>query len=140
MRHDETVVTVAGMPVRAYRAGAGPPLVLLHGGGPDGARLTWEPIWDTLTPRFSVVAPDLPGYGGRWVVGFLDACGLGAVTLVGVSLGGRAAVRTALDEPARVSGLVLFGRRRAGDDLAGVACPVLAADTVRADPILNLRR
>src|SRR5215831_11675613 len=35
MRHDEAVLTVAASPVRAYRAGAGPALVLLHGGGLD---------------------------------------------------------------------------------------------------------
>jgi hypothetical protein len=45
MNRDEISVEVAGTPVRAYRAGAGPALVLLHGGGLDDAQLTWAPVW-----------------------------------------------------------------------------------------------
>jgi hypothetical protein len=100
---DELSVEVAGTPVRTYRAGTGPALVLLHGGGLDDARLTWAPVWDRLTAHVQVVAPDLPGYGGSplgptpatlegyrtWLLEFLDACDLGQTTLAGLSLGGR---------------------------------------------------
>src|SRR5262249_23478839 len=63
MRHDETMITAAGSPVRAYRAGAGPTLVLLHGGGLDDAQLSWAPVWPALTGHAQLLAPDLPGYG-----------------------------------------------------------------------------
>jgi len=89
LRHDETTITVAGSPVRAYRGGAGPALVLLHGGGLDDAQLSWEPLWPALTGQARLLAPDLPGYGGNplgptaptlegyreWLLAFLDAAG-----------------------------------------------------------------
>jgi pimeloyl-ACP methyl ester carboxylesterase len=122
MNQDEISVTVAGTPVRAYRAGAGPALVLLHGGGLDDAQLTWAPVWAQLTPHAQVIAPDLPGFGGSplgptvatlegyraWLVEFLDACQFDRVILAGLSLGGGIAPRTALDEPDRLRALALI--------------------------------
>jgi len=122
MRHDEAVITVAGSPVRAYRAGAGPALVLLHGGGLGDAQLSWAPIWEPLTGHARLLAPDLPGYGGSalghteptvegyrgWLLAFLDATGLQRAVLAGLSLGGAIALRTVLDAPTRVAGLVLL--------------------------------
>jgi pimeloyl-ACP methyl ester carboxylesterase len=122
LRHDQTVLAVAGSPVRAYRAGAGPALVLLHGGGLDDAQLSWAPVWPALTGHARLLAPDLPGYGGSpqgqteptlvgyraWLLAFLDAAGLQAAVLAGLSLGCGIAPRTALDAPARVAGLVLL--------------------------------
>lgn len=136
MRHDETVLPVAGSLVRAYRAGTGPELVLLHGGGADDARRAWEPVWTALTGHARVTAPDLPGYGGTplgttvptvagyasWLGTFLDACALGPVTLAGLSLGGRIALRAALAMPERVTRLAL---RDVHGEPGGVACPVL---------------
>src|SRR5262245_41002225 len=122
MRHDEAAVTVAGAPVRAYRAGSGPTLVLLHGGGLDDAQLSWAPIWPALTAHTQLVAPDLPGYGASplgqteptlagyrtWLLAFMDTLGIQRAILVGLSLGGGIALRTALDAPTRVAGLVLL--------------------------------
>jgi pimeloyl-ACP methyl ester carboxylesterase len=113
---------VAGSPVRAYRAGAGPALVLLHGAGPDDARLSWAPVWPALTGHARLLAPDLPGYGGSplghtaptlegyrtWLLAFLDAAGIQTAVVAGLSLGGEIALRTALDAPARIGGLVLL--------------------------------
>jgi pimeloyl-ACP methyl ester carboxylesterase len=114
-------VLVAGARVRYERAGSGPLLVLLHGGGLDSARLTWSPVWEQLTAVADVLAPDLPGFGGSelgattptpegyrsWLVGFLDAFGIQRAVLGGLSLGGGIALRMALDQPDRVAGLVL---------------------------------
>lgn len=47
----------AGLP-----AGAGPGLLLLHGTG--SSLQSWAGCVAGLTPRFSVVVPDLPGHGG----------------------------------------------------------------------------
>jgi pimeloyl-ACP methyl ester carboxylesterase len=122
MKYDEAALTVAGSPVRLYRAGAGPELVLLHGGGPDdAARSTWEPVWPALTRHARVIAPDLPGFGGTplgttgptlpgyrsWLLAFLDAGGIGAATVAGLTLGGDIAVRAARDAPDRVRAVVL---------------------------------
>ena len=120
MRHDEAVVTVAGAPVRVYRAGSGPTLVLLHGGGLDETQLSWAPVWRALTAHARLVAPDLPGYGASplghteptlagyrgWLLALLDTLGIQQAILAGLSLGGGIALRTALDAPARVAGLV----------------------------------
>jgi pimeloyl-ACP methyl ester carboxylesterase len=140
MRHDETTVTVAGAPVRCYRAGAGPALVLLHGGGHDSAPAAWAPVWPALTPHARLVAPDLPGHGGSplgpttptaegyrtWLLAFLDTCGIGRATIAGRSLGAAIALRTALDAPSRVEQLVLLTAAAISDrELAGVTCPVL---------------
>ena len=46
----------------AYReAGTGPPLALLHSAGLTHRE--WEPAVESLTDRFKVVLPDLPGHG-----------------------------------------------------------------------------
>jgi pimeloyl-ACP methyl ester carboxylesterase len=136
MRHDETVLPVAGSLVRAYRAGTGPELVLLHGGGADDARRAWEPVWTALTGHARVTAPDLPGYGGTplgttvptvagyasWLGAFLDACAIGPATLAGLSLGGRVARRAALAMPDRVTRLALHDVH---GEMGDLACPVL---------------
>ena len=140
MRHDEAVLTVAASPVRAYRAGAGPALVLLHGGGLDDAQLSWAPVWPALSGHAQLLAPDLPGYGGSplghtaptlegyraWLLAFLDAAGLQQAVLAGLSLGGGIALRTALDAPARVAGLVLLAPYGISPQLPGGTMGYLA--------------
>lgn len=142
MRHDETMVMVAGAPVRCYRAGggAGPALVLLHGGGRESAQAAWAPVWPFLGARARLVAPDLPGQGGSplgaasatvegyggWLLGFLDACRIQGATIAGLSLGTAVALRTALDAPGRVEKLALLAAAEVSDrELAGITCPVL---------------
>src|SRR4051812_50211562 len=51
------------MPQLAFsRAGAGPPLVLIHALG--SSRAVWDPVVDQLAEQFDVIAFDLPGFGG----------------------------------------------------------------------------
>ena len=146
MRHDETMITAARSPVRAYRAGAGPTLVLLHGGGLDDAQLSWAPVWPALTGHAQLLAPDLPGYGGSplgqtaptlegyraWLLAFLDAAGIQTAVLAGLSLGGGIALRTALDAPARVAGLVLLAPYGISPRLPGGTMGYLAAHAPHA--------
>jgi pimeloyl-ACP methyl ester carboxylesterase len=49
------------MALNHYRAGAGEPLVLLHGIGSHWQM--WEPVLPMLTARHDVFAVDLPGFG-----------------------------------------------------------------------------
>jgi pimeloyl-ACP methyl ester carboxylesterase len=98
---------------------AASPLVLLH------AYLQHARTWDTvargLVDRCRVLAPDLRGFGeSGWaadyhelrlvadVAEFVDALGLGAVALVGHSIGGSAAITYAQLYPDRVQRLVAF--------------------------------
>lgn len=113
---------VDGQRVHYQRAGTeGPPVVLLHGGGVDESTLTWKATIGQLAEDYRVYAPDWPGYGasealagehsnGRYVDvlrSFLDAVGLDSATLVGMSMGGAAALGVALAAPERVDRLGL---------------------------------
>ncbi|GAA0515701.1 alpha/beta hydrolase [Saccharopolyspora subtropica] len=108
--------------IRYYRAGsAGPAIVLLHGGGPDNALISWRHAIGVLAADHRVFTPDLPGQGGsmpwrgranqrtfeevlRWL---LDAWQVPEATLVGLSMGGSIATGFTLRNPQRVRGLVL---------------------------------
>src|SRR5699024_7264081 len=94
-------VDVDGIRVAYERVGEGPPLVLLHGYVGDGPA-TWRRQLDALSDEFTVVAWDAPGAGGSadppemlgmagyadCLAGFVDALGLTAPHIVGLSFGG----------------------------------------------------
>jgi 2-hydroxy-6-oxonona-2,4-dienedioate hydrolase len=116
---EEQNVEVDGSPIHYLTAGAGSPLILLHGAG-DNA-LDWRWVLPALALTHRVYAPDLPGspdsarpvadyspaFFERFITGFLDALGIERATFVGSSLGGLLSLRLALYEPARVGALVL---------------------------------
>ena len=93
---EEHTVDVGGMPTRYFAAGAGPPLMLLHGDG-DGA-FDWSWTLQALARTRRAYAPDLPGSGEnaklaadyspafleRFAATFLDVAGatLGALALL----------------------------------------------------------
>ena len=54
-------VPVDGGTVSVTVGGSGPPVVLLHGYAE--ASSMWKPLAKVLAPRFTVIAPDLPGIG-----------------------------------------------------------------------------
>lgn len=97
-------------------AGAGEPLVFLHGAG----GLFWDPYLDALAQTRKVYAPFLPGSGAStgledirdlWDLtlcyyDLFDALGLGRVDVVGHSLGGMIACELAATDPSRVNRLV----------------------------------
>lgn len=111
--------TVDGVRLRYLRAGAGPPVVLLHGFA--SSIVTWRGVIPALARGHEVVAVDLPGFGGSeirpglpaaaypgLVVNLMDRLGLARASLVGNSLGGGAAVLVAAHHPERVDHLVLI--------------------------------
>ena len=116
---EEHRVDVGGLTTRYFAAGAGRPLVLLHGDGESAFDWSWT--LPALARTRRVYAPDLPGSGEnekpaadyspafleRFAASFLDAAGIGRAAVVGSSLGGLVALRLALSEPTRVSALVL---------------------------------
>lgn len=120
------------------RAGAGPPLVLIHGWG-LGLH-AFDPVLAAIAPARTVVRVDLPGCGGSRP----DRCGpdleaiartvLAAVPgpawWCGWSLGGLVALAAARIEPAAVSGVTLVAatpRFVRGDDWPGIDGAQLAA-------------
>jgi haloacetate dehalogenase len=102
------------------RLGRGPGMVLLHGYPQTGHM--WRKVMPALAERFSVVAPDLRGYGdsdrprtgydkrtmAADVADVVAALGLAPVVLVGHDRGARVAHRFALDHGALLTRLVLL--------------------------------
>ncbi|GAB7095320.1 alpha/beta hydrolase [Halolamina litorea] len=126
-------LVVDGTGVRCFVAGEGPPLVLLHGGGLDSATLSWRELFPLLSDRFTVYAPDWPGYGAsddptdspttayycHMLADLIDELDLDAPALAGVSMGGGAALGYALGHPERVSRLVLIDSYGLGGRVPG---------------------
>ena len=117
-------VDAGGIKTNYLEAGAGPPVVLVHGSGPGvTAYANWRLTIPDLAPHFRVLAPDMAGFGfsdkpdvvanmARWVgqlTGFLDALGIERASVVGNSFGGGIGIRLAVDHPDRVDRLVLMG-------------------------------
>ncbi|USZ67129.1 alpha/beta hydrolase [Halorussus salilacus] len=109
--------------VHYLTAGEGPPLLLLHGLGSTAH--VWVPLFDALTDRFTVYAPDRPGrglstavdyhetgfreFGVEYVADFLDALGIEETAVMGNSLGGFQSLALAVDRPERVRRLCIVG-------------------------------
>jgi 4,5:9,10-diseco-3-hydroxy-5,9,17-trioxoandrosta-1(10),2-diene-4-oate hydrolase len=119
------VVRAAGRDIFVVEVGEGPPLLMLHGGGPGatGAANFLRNI-PTLAERFRLIIPDMPGYGrsakgldrkdpfgdlAGAMLGLMDALGVAKAHALGNSLGGACALRMALEQPASVDRLVLLG-------------------------------
>jgi haloacetate dehalogenase len=109
-------IAVGEESLRVRHGGSGPPLLLLHG-YPE-THLTWEEVAGELASRFTVVAPDLPGYGdssqpptvtdhqtyGKRAmahdgVALMQVLGFDTFDVAGHDRGGRIAYRMALDHP-----------------------------------------
>ena len=109
--------------VHVLEAGAGEPVVLIHGGGAFGA--AFEPLLGALQLHFHLFVPDRPGCGlsekityrgialrthaVSFVRSLLDALELPRAALVGNSMGGYWSIAFALAYPQPVSKLVLIG-------------------------------
>ena len=121
----EHTITVGGRNIYVAEAGAGPAVMLLHGGGPGASGVSnYSRNLDALAKRYRVLVPDMPGYGrsskgidksdpfgclADAMRGLLDELSISTAHLVGNSYGGAAALRLALDTPGRVGKLVLMG-------------------------------
>jgi 2-hydroxy-6-oxonona-2,4-dienedioate hydrolase len=104
-------------------------LVLLHALGESA--FDWHWVLPALARANRVYAPDLPGFGysakpsaeyspeffARFVGAYLDALGLDRTAVVGNSIGGLAALRLALSEPARISALGLVASAGLGQEV-----------------------
>ena len=116
---DVATALVRGGTLAYRRAGAGPPLLLLHGGWSDGRE--WQSQLDSLSDEFDVLAWDAPGCGrsadpagavtiedyADAVAGLIDSLGLGSVHLCGLSFGGGLALAVYRHHPQVVRSLVL---------------------------------
>jgi pimeloyl-ACP methyl ester carboxylesterase len=105
--------------VHYLEAGQGPALVLVHGLGSSSD--VWSADIDSLAKTYRVIALDLPGYGksdkprADYSIGyhaamlkeFIDAVGESKVAIAGNSMGGWIAAVFTLNNPEKVSHLIL---------------------------------
>jgi len=114
-----------GRQIQVSEAGHGYPIIMLHGGGPGASGMSnYSKNMAYLAQYFRVLVPDMPGYGAsskgvnrddpfgdlaEGIFGLMDAMGIASAHLVGNSLGGACALRMALEQPVRVSAMVLMG-------------------------------
>ncbi len=111
--------------IDALIGGSGPPLLLLHGW--PQTRVCWANVAPVLAKRFTVVVPDLRGYGrsgkpagsndhatyskrtmARDQLATMRALGFSRFAVAGHDRGGRVAYRLALDEPRSVERLAVL--------------------------------
>lgn len=124
-------IRVRGIEQHVLVAGAGWPLVLLHGIG--GSADEWFGVLPEFARHYRVVVPDAPGHGlsekpgwfsydsgayARSVLGVMDALGIQRAPLVALSGGGTVALQIAFTHPDRVSRLVLVDAAGLGRQVA----------------------
>ncbi len=118
-------VAVTGTEIHVRIGGSGPPLLLLH--GYPQTHVIWHRIAPSLARDFTVVAPDLRGYGdsgkpaggadhagyakrtmARDQVELMAALGFDRFAMIGHDRGARVGHRLALDHPERLTRLALL--------------------------------
>jgi haloacetate dehalogenase len=120
----QTVLTPEGS-IHVRHGGSGPALLLLHGHPETGAM--WHLVAPRLAETFTVVVPDLRGYGasskppttadhepyskrafGRDLFAVMSHLGFERFSIAGHDRGGRTAYRMALDAPRRIERLAVL--------------------------------
>ncbi len=118
-------VSIGEIEINHAIGGKGPPVLLLH--GYPQCMAMWAKVAPMLAERFTVVCPDLRGYGDSSKprcapdrsnyaframaadqVGLMQKLGLGKFQVVGHDRGGRTAHRMALDQPDMVETLTVM--------------------------------
>lgn len=124
------------------RFGHGAPVLILH--GLFGSSANWRTIGKALSEHYCVYAVDQRNHGrsphadslsyedlAADAAAFLDRHGIESAACIGHSMGGKAAMRLALDEPDRVAALVVVDiapSRQSADGLRPVLDALLAVD------------
>lgn len=121
----QSQIDLEGVSLRVRHGGAGPPLLLLHG-YPE-THMMWATVAADLAGDFTVIAPDLRGYGGsskpattddhepyskramgRDALALMRHFGFQRFDLAGHDRGGRVAYRLALDQPDAIRRLAVL--------------------------------
>ncbi len=118
-------VRVGARDISFTEIGQGPAVFMLHGGGPGASGVSnYSKNIESLSQKFRLVIPDMPGYGqsskgvdgkdpfgdlAATMLGLMDLLGIQTAHVVGNSLGGACALRMALDHPERIGRLILMG-------------------------------
>lgn len=119
------VAVETGVTLRVRSGGSGPPLLMLHGN--PQTHVMWHRVAPALARRFTVICPDLRGYGASSkppasadhaayakramaadMVALMRHLGHGRFLLAGHDRGGRVAHRLCLDHPGAVEKVMLL--------------------------------
>lgn len=114
-----STITFRGSSVPMKRAGKGPTMLMLHGGGGSPRFL---PGMQALAQKFDVIIPQAPGFGGgepppwletigdlaNFYLELIDLFDLRAVHLLGLSLGGWVAADLAVRNSSKLASLTLM--------------------------------
>jgi haloacetate dehalogenase len=125
MSQGNHIISVGDITVNLTISGTGYPVVLVHG-FPE-TKIAWNKIAPKLAEDFTVIIPDLPGYGdssgpladskhqnyskrslGNILIQVIKQLGIDQFALAGHDRGGRVAYRMALDHPELITNLVLL--------------------------------
>ncbi|HEX6034290.1 MAG TPA: alpha/beta hydrolase [Anaerolineales bacterium] len=120
-----SMIDLAEVTLRVRHGGSGPPLLLLH--GHPQTHMMWHAVAPGLARDFTVIAPDLRGYGmsskpatnsnhmpyskrvmARDQVALMRHFGFEEFSVAGHDRGGRCAYRLAIDHPERVRKLAVL--------------------------------
>lgn len=117
------LVPVNGIRLNVEIAGAGPPVIMLHGFTGDSS--TWDCMTELLKNRYTTIGIDLIGHGksdapadeARYsmercvqdMVALSDRLGASEAIWMGYSMGGRVALCLGVSAPERCSALILEG-------------------------------
>ncbi|RRR74513.1 MAG: alpha/beta hydrolase [Candidatus Viridilinea halotolerans] len=125
-----SIVVIDNQMVHYEVLGRGRPVVFLHGW--LGSWRYWFPTMEVVAEHFRTYSFDFWGFGesrrkqtqesiqaySDQITRFLDALGMDQVILVGHSMGGMVALKTALSYPERICGVATVGAPINGDSLS----------------------
>jgi pimeloyl-ACP methyl ester carboxylesterase len=121
-------VPVPGGKLYFEERGAGPAVILIHGGMLD--HRMWDPQVEALAAHHRVVRYDVAAHGRSPAPNFpwrdyehlgllVQGLGIESASLVGLSLGGRIAIDFAIAQPGKVRSLALLGPGMSGFPFTG---------------------
>jgi 3-oxoadipate enol-lactonase len=112
-----TMMMIDGAEIHYLKEGKGQPLLLLHSLG--GSAEMWRRTIDDLKSSFTVIAPDARGHGNspakgeitverfaQDAIAIISALSLPMYGVLGLSMGGQAAMHVAANDPDRVTFLI----------------------------------
>ena len=125
-----SIVVIDNQVVHYEAFGRGRPVLFLHGW--LGSWRYWFPTMEVVAGQFRTYSFDFWGFGdsrrkrtqesiqaySEQVIRFLDALGIDQVMLVGHSMGGMVAMKTAINHPERIQRVVTVGAPIDGDSLS----------------------
>ncbi len=122
---EQSFVDTKQGPIRFRKAGSGPPIVLLHGN--PQTHVMWHKIVPHLIKNYTVICPDIPGYGKSFkpkltddhsnyskvnmaiiINEFMELLGFDCFYIVGHDRGARIGHRLALNYPDKVMKIILL--------------------------------